>query len=392
MQEKERDANWVSYFAALNIENVPQAIGSTEPPPRSPPASLLQAKKKIEKYLLQTKHETKWTDVIGNEEARRALVEAIEEPKLQAELYSYYGMKPTKGCLLFGPPGCGKTMFAKAASGAMAKVYGTEAQVLVISGPSIQSKFIGETEETIRDIFLYAREYRKFYGHPLVVFFDEADALFPDRTGRFRRVAPWEESQVAQFLAEMDGMEDCGAFVILATNRPETLDEALLRDGRCDRKIEVKRPTRQAAEIIIRQSLSSVPLADELESLVMAGVESIFDPHYVLAEGHILLAKLNLRTSELTSKQEAVNFCLEHIVSGAMLAGLASRAKSRAFRRDKERGTRSGLMVEDMILAVREIFEENKALEHGFAMREFIESLGLEQRAKAMNEPKGRLN
>ena len=342
------------------------------------PAAYTRAREAVKEYILEVNHDTAWDDVIGNEEARAALIEAIEEPKNNPELYEYYGMKPPKGVLLFGPPGCGKTMFAKASAAAVSRVYGAKAEVMVINGPAIQSPYVGKTEEAIRAIFTYAREYQAFHKHPLTVFFDEAEVLFPDRTGRTRNVAPWEESQVAQFLSEMDGLNSLGAFVILATNRPEAIDEALLRDGRCDRKIKVNRPTKQAVEHIVRKSFADVPMSADIEDVVMAATESFFSPYFVLQEGHILSGMISEATG-ITIKDTAVNFCLEHIVSGAMVTGLSRRAKSRAFARDKATGKREGIKVEDVLAAVKEIFDENKTLEHSFALQEFIDGLNVRE-------------
>jgi SpoVK/Ycf46/Vps4 family AAA+-type ATPase len=352
----------------------------------SVPASYTSAREAVKSFLLEVNHNTAWDDVIGNDAARSALVEAIEEPKKNPDLYKFYGMTPPKGVLLFGPPGCGKTMFAKAAAAAVGKVYGTKAEVLVVNGPQIQSPYVGVTEEKIRAIFKFAREYRAFHKHPLTVFFDEAEVLFPDRTGRTRKVAPWEESQVAQFLAEMDGLNDLGAFVILATNRPEAIDEALLRDGRCDRKIKVERPTKAAVEHILRKTLSDIPMAAAIDDLVMAGAESFFNPHCVIHEGHLIAGSLSKEGAKL-ERDVAINFCLEHIVSGAMVVSIGRRAKSRAFARDRDSGKREGIQVMDVVGAVTEIFEENKSLEHAFALREFIEAMPV----KEMLEPKGRL-
>lgn len=357
---------------------------AAQPAKPSVPATYTEAREAVKDYLLDVDHDTAWDDVVGNDAARQALIEAIEEPKLHPELYEHYGMKPPKGVMLYGPPGCGKTMFAKASAAAVGRVYGAKAEVLVINGPSIQSPYIGKTEETIRAIFKFAREYHALHKHPLTVFFDEAEVLFPDRTGRTRRVSPYEESNVAQFLSEMDGMNSVGAFVILATNRPEAIDEALLRDGRCDRKIKVERPTKQAVEAIVRKSLAAAPLSVELDDLVMAATESFFNPHYVIQEGQFISAMIE-KDGAAKLKNKAVNFCLEHIVSGAMVAGVARRAKSRAFSRDRESGMRGGIQVTDVLESVKEIFEENKGLEHGFAVREFISGLRLE-----MAEPNGR--
>lgn len=357
-----------------------------EMPKPSVPAAYTEARKAVKEYILEVNHDTAWDDVIGNDDARAALIEAIEEPKLHPELYKHYGMKPPKGVLLFGPPGCGKTMFAKAAAAAVGRVYGAKAEVMVINGPAIQSPYVGVTEQKIRAIFLFAREYAKQHKHPLTVFFDEAEVLFPDRTGRTRRVSPWEESQVAQFLAEMDGLNTLGAFVILATNRPEAIDEALLRDGRCDRKIKVDRPTKSAVEHILRKTLTGIPMGAQIDDLVMAGAESFFNPHYVIHEGHIISGLISEKGVS-SIKNVAVNFCLEHIVSGAMVTSVASRAKSRAFARDRASGEMGGLQVPDVLAAVKQIFEENKTLEHSFAIKEFVDGLHI----KEMLEPKGRV-
>jgi SpoVK/Ycf46/Vps4 family AAA+-type ATPase len=366
---------------------------STEEPPRGgPPPSYTAAREAVKEFLLAVDHRTAWDDIIGNDAARAALVEAIETPKQHPQLYAHYGMTPPRGVLLYGPPGCGKTMFAKAAAAAVGRVHGAKAEVLIINGPAIQSPYVGMTERKIREIFAFAREYQAHHQHPLTVFFDEAEALFPDRNGNGhgRPVYRYEESQVAQFLSEMDGLNAMGAFIILASNRPEMIDEALLRDGRCDRKIKVERPTRDAVEHILRKSLLDAPKAAAIDALVMAGVESFYNPHHVIQEGHILVARIGRGSAggapEL-ARDIAVNFCLEHIISGAMVAGTVRRAKSRAFARDRLTGVASGLQVDDMLAAVNEIFEENKPLEHAFAIREFIEGLPLQE----MIEPKGRL-
>lgn len=352
----------------------------------STPSSYTAAREKVEKYILDVRHETAWEDIVGNDVARAALVEAIEEPARNPDLYKHYGMTPPKGVLLYGPPGCGKTMFAKAAAAAVSRVYGTKAEVLLINGPQIQSPYVGVTEQTIREIFLFAREYRAHHKHPLTIFFDEADVLFPDRTGRKRAVAPWEESQVAQFLAEMDGLQTLGAFVILATNRPDAIDEALLRDGRCDRKIKVDRPSKDAVEHILRKSFAGVPLVAGIEELVVAGTESFYNPHYVIHEGRLVAQRLSSAGVELLHDC-AINFCLEHIVSGAMAVSVVRRAKSRAFVRDRKTGAKTGVSVDDVLGAVREIYEENKGLEHAFALREFIDAVPVRE----MLEPRGRV-
>ena len=326
------------------------------------------AKEKVKDYLLETSHSTGWDDVIGNERARTALLEAIEHPIKHADLYKHYGMKLSKGVLLYGPPGCGKTMFGKAAASAMARLHGKKVELLVINGPSIQSPWVGKTEETIRDIFGYAREYKRVHGHQLVVFIDEADAILKARKGS----PMWNASNVATFLTEMDGMENSGAFVILATNRPDELDEALLRDGRCDRKIKVERPSLDAALSIAGKELTEG--AAWAQSVKPADlVEYLYDPTHLL----------QAITNPLTNNTH--HFLLSHIVSGAMVVGLVNRAKGIAFRRDMASGTTSGLTAGDLKAAVDEVLNESKGLNHDYALREFVEDVAIPfEQAKAL--------
>ena len=283
------------------------------------PASYAQARKAVADWLVPTPT-TEFTDIIGNDEALGQLRDAIQAPVKYAELYGAYGMKMPKGALLSGPPGCGKTMFAKAAAAEMRRLYGGSAEFLSISGSSLQSMFVGETEQRIMAIFKFAREYRAYHGHPLLVFMDEAEVMLPDRTGRVRRVASWEESQVATFLAEMDGMQDSGAFVLLATNRPEVIDQAVLRDGRCDFKITVKRPSKEALEGILSKGFAGILKADDvsIDQLVFAALESFMDPHKVILEAHMIGASLTRDGQVQTKDLKGRSFLLEHIVSGAI--------------------------------------------------------------------------
>ncbi|QTH19754.1 AAA family ATPase [Rhizorhabdus wittichii] len=348
-----------------------------------PPSSYSAARNAVEKYLSKAPQQT-FDDIIGNDEALGQLRDAIQAPVKHKALYEAYGMKMPKGALLSGPPGCGKTMFARAAASEMERLYGGEVEFISISGSELQSKFIGETEERIKAIFTFAREYKAYRKHPLLVFMDEAEVLLPDRTGRVRRVAPWEESQVATFLAEMDGMHESGAFVLLATNRPEVIDQAVLRDGRCDFKITVKRPTMEAIEVILRRNFDGILIGDDgIAQLVFAAVETLSDPHKIIAEAHAIgLDVEELKVKDLGHK----HFLLEHIVSGAMAASVPNRAKRYAFARDKVSGVAKGVTVADVVAAVNDLFEENKALDHSFALDEFKRELMEEVRTRANAE------
>lgn len=341
--------------------------------PKGPPASYKDARKEVEDYLIKAPEQA-FDDIVGNDDALEQLRDAIQAPVKYKELYEAYGMKMPKGALLSGPPGCGKTMFARAAASEMKKIYNADDfEFISISGSELQSMYVGETEREIKAIFTFAREYKAYHGYPLLVFMDEAEVLLPDRTGRVRRVAPWEESQVATFLAEMDGMQESGAFMLLATNRPEVIDQAVLRDGRCDFKIVVKKPTAEAIELIISKNFAGVPLGnDPLDQLVFAAVESLFDPHRIILEAHAIGIDIEHRK---VNDRGAKHFCLEHIVSGAMAASIPNRAKRYAFSRDKASGIVTGVTVADVVKAVSDLFEENKNLDHSFALNEWKDGI-----------------
>lgn len=343
-------------------------------PKNQPPASYMSARKEVEEYICSVPDQS-FDDIIGNEDAIGQLIDAIRAPVEHKELYEKYGMKMPKGALLSGPPGCGKTMFARAAASEMAKLYGTKDKTfefLSLSGSELQTMYVGQTEKQIKALFTFAREYKAYHGYPLLIFMDECEVILPDRTGRVRRLAPWEESQVATFIAEMDGMQESGAFMLLATNRPEVIDQAVLRDGRCDFKITVKRPTAEAVEVIVRKNFDGSFMKDKLDDLVFAAVESLYDPHRVIVEFHAL--GLNLEATEVKDVLKDVkqkHFLLEHIVSGAMAASIPGRATRYAFARDKTSGKAEGITVADVLAAVNDLWVENRGLEHSFALEEF---------------------
>lgn len=337
------------------------------------------ARAKVEKYLLTTKVDMNWSDVVGNEDAHRAMIEAVEFPIKHKELFAFYGKKPTKGILLSGPPGCGKTMIARAAASVVGKLHGKDVAFLNIKATELQQPYVGQTEQIIRDLFAYARAYKALHGHQLILFIDEADAILPRRSGGMRRVANWEESNVATFLAEMDGLEESGAVVILATNRPEAIDQALLRDGRIDRKVIVQRPNQMAASIIFERALHSAPIA-------VNPVQTHQDPipievsHLVKREYLTGLAMNELfsplRHIMRVKTENGVDFLnLADCVSGAMIVGLVERAKANAFHRDIETGIRTGILEQDIMAAIETVMKEQIANPDFYALTELAQRL-----------------
>ena len=196
---------------------------------------------------------TTWEDVGGLEQPKRLLREVLEWPLQYGDLFSAAGVRPLKGILLSGPPGCGKTLLAQAAASA------TQVNFISVKGPALLSKYIGESERAVREVFRKAKQ-----AAPCLVFFDEIDALVP-RRGSGASDAGVSERVVGQFLAELDGVEKLtGVLVLAATNRPDMVDRALLRPGRFDVVVEIPLPDEQARLAIWQVQVRGKPVAQEV--------------------------------------------------------------------------------------------------------------------------------
>lgn len=193
---------------------------------------------------------TRWEEIGGLDGIKQSLIESVEWPLKHAELFLAAGVKPVKGILLSGPPGCGKTLLAKAAA--------AQCQVNFISvkGPSLLSKFVGDSERALREVFRKARQ-----AAPCIIFFDEIDALVPAR-GSGGSDSNVTERVLGQFLAELDGIEELtGVLVLGATNRPDKMDPAMVRPGRFDLLLEVSPPDAEGRAAIFTVHLRGKPLA-----------------------------------------------------------------------------------------------------------------------------------
>jgi SpoVK/Ycf46/Vps4 family AAA+-type ATPase len=335
------------------------------------------AREKVKEYILTDALKVSWDDIAGNEEAHNAMRQAIEQPVKHAALYAAYGKKPTKGILLYGPPGCGKTMFGKAAAQVVGELFDASATLLAIPATKIQKPYVGQTEQIIRDIFAYARAYKARYGHSLVVFIDEADAILPARLGNTRGIAGWEESNIATFLSEMDGLEDSGAVVILATNRPESIDQAVTRPGRIDYRIRVNRPDIAAARVILERELRGVPIFENpiMHEVPMANVPHLEQRNYV-AENVVEELFNPLRHVFKVRTERGMDFMnLADCVSGAMIVGLIERAKAIAINRDLVSGIARGVMISDFMTAIDAITAEQVEHPDLYALRELAQRL-----------------
>jgi proteasome ATPase len=304
-----------------------------------------------------------WDDIGGLDQAKLDLQEAVELPFKYAELYKAYGKKPARGVMLYGPPGCGKTLLAKAVATAMSKIHGgsaAETGFIYVKGPELLDKFVGMTEAQIRALFSRTRNHYKKHKYPAVLFIDEADALLGKRDARLNMGT--ETTVVPQFLSEMDGLDDAKCVILLATNRPDTLDPAVTREGRVDIKVRVTRPEQKDVEAIMRLSLSKIPtIGDPMDKLVELGTRSLLSPSHVLYE-------ITLKT------RKTEKFTLANMISGAMVATMVDKATTLAIHDDIKRGgPPKGLKADHIQEAVRLIFQQNLHTNHDEALEDFCE-------------------
>jgi ATP-dependent 26S proteasome regulatory subunit len=201
-----------------------------------------------------------WDDIGGLEEVKQHLREAIEEPYQHAEIYKRFGKKPCKGILLEGPPGTGKTMLGKAAATALARIHGKKAcrtGFIYSKGPEMLSGLVGSSEGNVRTLFSSARDHQEKHGYPAIIFIDEADGILGVRGKNI--FEGMERTIVPMFLAEMDGLDAFGPMVLFATNRPDSIDPALKRDGRIDLTVHVGFPPESACVDIFTKRLKNRP-------------------------------------------------------------------------------------------------------------------------------------
>ncbi len=315
-----------------------------------------------------------WDDIGGLTDAKAVMREVIEDPVLHANLYQFYGKQSVKGVLLYGPPGNGKTLLGKATATALARLHhATDGGFLYVKGPEMLDRYIGVAEATIRQMFEHARRFYEEHGYPAVIFIDEADAIMGKRgTGISSDV---ERTIVPTFLTEMDGLEASGAVVILATNRPDVLDPAIVRDGRIDRKIKIDRPTPASAQDIFSLYLRRVPFSNGYTAQGLAGLAtaSLFNESRVLYD-------------VLLQGGTTLNFTLSQLVSGAMIAGIIDQATSIAVRRDLVSGSApEGLRASDLLEAIDLVFAQNYDLDHreeltGFTREFHADVQGIQKR------------
>lgn len=321
--------------------------------------------KEDERFSFTMETNVSWDDIGGLKDAKKQMIEAIELPFRYPDIYKHYGKKPVKGVLLYGPPGCGKTMLGKATASALSKLHNGNSVAsgfIYVKGPEILDRFVGVAESTVRSIFQRSRKHYQLHGYPAVIFIDEADAILGKRGMGIS--SDIERTIVPQFLAEMDGLEDSGAVILLATNRADILDPAIVRDGRVDRKVKITRPDIDATRDIFHLNLKNIPLFNGYTHKDLAE-----DAALELFSEQRVLYKIQLSGNQ---KNQILRFTLGDLVSGAMVAGIVDQATSVALHRDIDTGKQQGLAKDDLICAVDRVFRENFDLNHTDDINDFV--------------------
>jgi proteasome-associated ATPase len=325
-------------------------------------------KPEVEELILEEVPDISYQDIGGLGEQIEQIRDAVELPFLHADLFAEHQLKPPKGILLYGPPGCGKTLIAKAVANSLAKkvaeVTGQasgRSYFLNIKGPELLNKYVGETERQIRLIFQRAKE-KSNEGVPVIVFFDEMDSIF--RTRGSGVSSDVENTIVPQLLSEIDGVEQLkNVIVIGASNREDMIDPAILRPGRLDVKIKIERPDADAArDIFSKYLLASLPLAEDV--VASAGGDREAALARIIDEGVKRMysdADENrfLEVTYANGDKEVLYF--KDFNSGAMIENIVSRAKKMAIKRFLETGEK-GIKAADLFAAVTDEFKENEDL------------------------------
>ncbi|MFN5600566.1 MAG: proteasome ATPase [Acidimicrobiaceae bacterium] len=322
----------------------------------------------VEDLLLEEVPDVRYSDIGGLDSQIEQIADAVELPFLHQDLFSEFRLPAPKGILLYGPPGCGKTLIAKAVANSLAQKVALRtgadkgrSYFINIKGPELLNKYVGETERQIRLVFQRARE-KSEEGWPVIVFFDEMDSMFRARgTGVS---SDMESTIVPQLLAELDGVEGLSNVIVIgATNREDLIDPAILRPGRLDVKIKIDRPNRDSAERIMGMYLNNeIPIdADEIakhsgsvDECIAEMVATAVDSMYTDVEENEFL-----EVTYQNGDKEILYY--KDFASGAMIENIVRRAKKTAIKRILSGGTR-GLRTSDLVDAIRLEFHENDDL------------------------------
>ncbi len=321
----------------------------------------------VEEVMLEEIPDVTYDRIGGLEEQIEILRDAIELPYMHPEIFLEHQLRPPKGILLYGPPGCGKTLIAKAVANSLAKSVEkrtgrqTTAFFLNVKGPELLNKYVGETEHKIREVFRKARD-KASEDVPVVIFFDEMDSLFRMRGSGIS--SDMEATVVAQFLSEIDGVESLkNVIVIGASNRQDLIDPAVLRPGRLDLKVKVSRPDAKSAHDIFTKYLKpELPFHRSTEEHYGSDTQKITDGLIRDTIDNMYATTEENKFLEVTyAKGEREIFYFKDFSSGAMIQNIVDRAKKKAVKRLIEQNER-GIQLDDLINSVRDEFKENEDL------------------------------
>jgi proteasome-associated ATPase len=370
------DEERIVRLAAPLLDQVLRAGDSLLLEPRSGYVYERIPKAEVEELILEEVPDIAYTDIGGLTGQIEQIRDAIELPYLHADLYKEHQLRPPKGVLLYGPPGCGKTLIAKAVANSLAKQVRAKAEAdsdgskkpeegksffLNIKGPELLNKYVGETERHIRLVFQRARE-KASEGMPVIVFFDEMDSIF--RTRGSGVSSDVENTIVPQLLSEIDGVEGLeNVIVIGASNREDMIDPAILRPGRLDVKIKIERPDAEAAkDIFSKYILAELPLhPDDMaenggskSATVTEMIQRIVERMYAETEENRYL-----EVTYANGDKEVLYF--KDFNSGAMIENIVARAKQMAIKQFLESGQK-GIRVAHLLAACVDEFRENEDL------------------------------
>jgi proteasome-associated ATPase len=345
-------------------------------------------------YFMEEVPDLPWEKIGGQQEAIQVIKDAIELPLLHPELFARFEKRPLKGILLFGPPGCGKTLIGKATAYNLTREYrerthrDVKEYFMYINGPKILNMWLGETERMVREIFATARAKAKD-GYLVFIFIDEAESILRTRSsGRWLNIS---NTVVPQFCAEMDGLVSLeNVVVMLTSNRPDYIDPAILRPERIDRKVKVTRPDRRSARdilgIYLHEQIPMDPgLVKEHKGDPAAARDELLDlsiEYLWRRESETEFLEVHLRSGGVET------LYWKDLVSGALIKSVVERAKDFAIKRSIEkRSDAEGVTLEDMQRAIRVEYKENEIFPKGDSMEDWLKLLDYEPENVATVKP-----